>query len=40
MTRISESGVPIEPVYDPESLRGFDPASELGEPGAQVTISA
>ena len=33
MTRISESGVPIEPVYDPESLRGFDPASELGEPG-------
>src|SRR6516225_7340312 len=33
MTRISESGVPIEPVYDPESLRGFDPASELAEPG-------
>ena len=33
MTRISESGVPIEPVYGPESLRGFDPASELAEPG-------
>src|SRR5215469_12631695 len=33
MTRISESGTPIEPVYDPESLRGFDPAAELAEPG-------
>jgi len=33
MTRISESGVPIEPVYGLESLRGFDPASELAEPG-------
>src|SRR6516162_9299496 len=33
MTRTSESGTPIELVYDPESLRGFDPATELAEPG-------
>jgi methylmalonyl-CoA mutase, N-terminal domain len=33
MTRISESGVPIQPVYEPGSLRGFDPAAELAEPG-------
>src|SRR5215472_897579 len=33
MTRISESGVPIQPVYEPGSLRGFDPATELAEPG-------
>jgi methylmalonyl-CoA mutase, N-terminal domain len=33
MTRMSESGLPIEPVYGPESLRGFDPAAALGEPG-------
>src|SRR5260370_831968 len=33
MTRISESGVAIQPVYEPESLRGFDPATELAEPG-------
>jgi methylmalonyl-CoA mutase, N-terminal domain len=33
MTRMSESGVPIEPVYRPEALRGFDPQAELGEPG-------
>jgi len=33
MTRMSESGLPIEPVYGPESLRGFDPAAGLGEPG-------
>ena len=30
---MSESGSPIEPLYGPESLRGFDPAAELGEPG-------
>ncbi|MCW2948877.1 MAG: methylmalonyl-CoA mutase, large subunit [Actinoallomurus sp.] len=30
----SESGLPIEPVYGPEALAGFDPATELGEPGA------
>jgi len=29
----SESGLPIEAVYDAASLDGFDPASELGEPG-------
>src|SRR5262249_12096222 len=33
MTRISESGVPIQPVYKPGSLRGFDPATVLAEPG-------
>jgi methylmalonyl-CoA mutase, N-terminal domain len=33
MTRMSESGEPIEPVYGPQSLRGFDPQSQLGEPG-------
>jgi len=30
----SESGLPIEPVYDASSLDGFDPAAMLGEPGA------
>ncbi len=29
-----ESGLPIEPVYGPESLSGFDPAHSLGEPGS------
>jgi len=33
MTRMSESGVPIEPVYGPQSRSGFDPATELGQPG-------
>jgi methylmalonyl-CoA mutase N-terminal domain/subunit len=33
MTRKSESGIPIEPVYGPEALRGFDPARQLSEPG-------
>jgi methylmalonyl-CoA mutase N-terminal domain/subunit len=33
MTRESESGAPIQPVYGPEALRDFDPATELGEPG-------
>jgi len=32
--RASGSGIPIEPVYRPEHLPEFDPASELGEPGA------
>jgi methylmalonyl-CoA mutase N-terminal domain/subunit len=27
------SGVPIEPLYGPEDLRGFDPAHDLGSPG-------
>jgi methylmalonyl-CoA mutase N-terminal domain/subunit len=34
MVRESESGVPIEPVYGPEALAGWDPAEKLGEPGA------
>ena len=33
MTRESESGRPIEPVYGPEALQGFDPAERLGAPG-------
>jgi methylmalonyl-CoA mutase N-terminal domain/subunit len=27
------SGVPIEPLYGPEQLQGFDPVRDLGEPG-------
>src|SRR5438552_15220228 len=34
MTRLSESGFPIEPVYDATTLEGWDPAAALGEPGA------
>src|SRR6478609_8632648 len=34
MAGVSESGVPIESVYGPESLEGWDPATKLGEPGA------
>ena len=34
MSGQSESGTPIEPVYGPEALAGFDPAAALGEPGA------
>ena len=34
MARESESGLPIEPVYGPEALAGFDPQERLGEPGA------
>ncbi|MEV8344665.1 acyl-CoA mutase large subunit family protein [Streptomyces niveus] len=33
-TRRTESGVPIEPVYGPEALTGWDPAERLGEPGS------
>jgi methylmalonyl-CoA mutase N-terminal domain/subunit len=33
MTRESESGLPIEPVYGPGALEGWDPAVRLGEPG-------
>ena len=33
MTRESESGLPIEPVYGPAALEGWDPAERLGEPG-------
>ena len=34
MARLSESGSPIEPVYGPDALAGWDPATKLGEPGA------
>ncbi|HXG34050.1 MAG TPA: methylmalonyl-CoA mutase family protein [Bryobacteraceae bacterium] len=27
------SGIPVEPVYEPEHLAGFDPSRDLGEPG-------
>ncbi len=33
MAAISESGEPIEPVYGPKALAGFDPEHELGVPG-------
>jgi methylmalonyl-CoA mutase, N-terminal domain len=33
-TTESDSGLPIRPVYGPESLSGFDPARSLGEPGS------
>ncbi|WP_327415924.1 acyl-CoA mutase large subunit family protein [Streptomyces sp. NBC_01233] len=29
----TESGLPIEPVYEPGDLTGWDPAAALGEPG-------
>jgi methylmalonyl-CoA mutase, N-terminal domain len=34
MSRISESGTPIEGVYGPKDLQNFDPAADLGEPGS------
>src|SRR5579862_8007203 len=34
MSRISESGSPIESVYEPKNVQGLDPATDLGEPGA------
>ncbi|MFJ9871105.1 methylmalonyl-CoA mutase [Streptomyces sp. NPDC101165] len=34
MARESESGLPIEPVYGPADLTGWDPAGRLGEPGS------
>ncbi|WP_460068749.1 acyl-CoA mutase large subunit family protein [Streptomyces sp. YKOK-I1] len=34
MVRESESGLPIEPVYGPAALDGWDPAEQLGEPGS------
>jgi methylmalonyl-CoA mutase, N-terminal domain len=33
MTRETESGLPVEPVYHPGQPADFDPASQLGEPG-------
>ncbi|MEZ3177558.1 methylmalonyl-CoA mutase [Streptomyces pimonensis] len=32
--RTTESGLPIEPVYGPGALEGWDPPGKLGEPGA------
>ncbi|MEU6611412.1 methylmalonyl-CoA mutase family protein, partial [Streptomyces shenzhenensis] len=32
--RSGESGLPVEPVYGPAAQAGWDPAVELGEPGA------
>jgi methylmalonyl-CoA mutase N-terminal domain/subunit len=34
MARQSESGLPVEPVYRPGEPPGFDPAAQLGDPGA------
>ncbi|MFQ3559367.1 methylmalonyl-CoA mutase family protein [Streptomyces gramineus] len=34
MVRESESGLPVEPVYGPSALAGWNPAEQLGEPGA------
>jgi methylmalonyl-CoA mutase, N-terminal domain len=34
MTRMSESGDPIEPVYGPKALADFDPDRDLGDPGS------
>ncbi|MEU2259650.1 methylmalonyl-CoA mutase family protein [Streptomyces sp. NPDC019645] len=34
MARESESGLPIEPVYGPDDLEGWDPREKLGEPGS------
>lgn len=34
MTRESESGLPVEPVYGPDGAAGRDPATALGEPGS------
>ncbi|MFD0057668.1 methylmalonyl-CoA mutase [Streptomyces sp. NPDC127168] len=31
--RSTESGLPIEPVYGPDTLAGWDPVERLGEPG-------
>jgi methylmalonyl-CoA mutase N-terminal domain/subunit len=32
--RRTESGLPIRPVYGPETLEGWDPGAQLGAPGA------
>jgi methylmalonyl-CoA mutase, N-terminal domain len=34
MSRMSESGTPIERVYEPKSTQNLDPEQDLGEPGA------
>lgn len=32
--RHNESGLPVEPVYGPEALEGWDPERSLGVPGS------
>jgi methylmalonyl-CoA mutase N-terminal domain/subunit len=32
--RVTDAGIEIQPVYGPEDLSDFDPARDLGEPGA------
>ena len=32
--RLTDSGIAIQPVYRAEDLEGWDPATQLGEPGA------
>ncbi len=34
MSSDTESGLPFEPVYGPDSLKGWDPDQKLGEPGS------
>ncbi|GGV70390.1 methylmalonyl-CoA mutase [Streptomyces longisporoflavus] len=34
MARETESGLPVEPVYGPQDLDGWDPGTKLGAPGA------
>ena len=34
MSRITESGAPIESVYEPKDVQSLDPVTDLGEPGA------
>ncbi|MFW6092204.1 MAG: acyl-CoA mutase large subunit family protein [Actinomycetota bacterium] len=34
MSESTESGLPFDPVYGPDALAGWDPATKLGEPGA------
>jgi methylmalonyl-CoA mutase N-terminal domain/subunit len=34
MSRISESGTPIEAVYGPKDVQNLDPVADLGEPGS------
>jgi len=33
--RLTESGIPVDTVYGPDALAGFDPAVALGEPGRE-----
>jgi methylmalonyl-CoA mutase, N-terminal domain len=33
MSRDTESGIPFERVYGPDSLKGWDPEQRLGAPG-------